>query len=175
MAYILTCSQMAAWEFQMLQNVADKHNWHKFTSMQGFYSLIYREEEREMIPYCKATGVGLLPWSPLAAGVLAHPWHDRTDAREQSDLFLKALFRGREEEADKEIVARVEKVAKKMGIAMAQVAMAWVFGKGGLTPICGLETRERIDQAIKAVHITLTEEDMKYLEKPYLSKAVSGY
>ena len=166
---------MAAWEFQMLQTTADKHNWHKFISMQGFYSLLHREEEREMVPYCKATGVGLLPWSPLAAGILARPWHDRTDVREQSDLFLQALFRGREEAADKEIVARVEKVAKKMGVAMAQVAMAWVFGKGGMAPICGLETRERIDQAVQAVDMMLVEEDMEYLEEPYMSKAVSGY
>ena len=159
----------------MLQNVAEKHNWHRFISMQGFYNLLYREEEREMIPYCKATGVGLLPWSPLGAGVLTHPWTDRADKREQSDVFLKALFRGREEEADKEIVSRVEDLSKRKGVTMAQIAMAWVFGKGSMTPICGLETKERIDQAVQAVKVALHEEEMKYLEAPYLSKQISGY
>ncbi|KAJ9649550.1 CSG1/SUR1-like protein [Coniosporium tulheliwenetii] len=152
-------SSMAAWEFQMLQNVAEKHGWHKFVSMQGFYNLLYREEEREMIPYCRATSVGLLPWSPWAP----------------SDVFLKALFRGREDEVDKAIVQRVEEVAKKKGVAMAQVAMAWVLQKGGMAPICGLDSTDRIDQAVEATKWSLAEEEVKYLEEPYLPKQVSGY
>ncbi|CZR53859.1 probable voltage-gated potassium channel subunit beta-1 channel subunit beta-1) [Phialocephala subalpina] len=168
-------SSMAAWEFQMLQNVAEKHGWHKFVSMQGFYNLLYREEEREMNPYCKATGVGLFPWSPLAAGVLAHSWQDRSDSREKSDVFLKALFRGREEAADKEIVSRVEEISKKKGCTMAQVAMGWVFAKGGMTPICGLMNVEQIDQAVEGIKVKLTEEECKYLEEPYVPKAISGY
>ncbi len=158
----------------MLQAVAEKHNWHKFISMQGFYNLLYREEEREMIPYCKATGVGLLPWSPLGAGVLTHHWSDRSDPREQSDVFLKALFRGRTAEADETIVNRVEEIAGKKGVKMAQVALAWVFGKGGM-PICGLESKERVDQAVEAVQVVLTVEEMKYLEEPYVPKQVMGY
>jgi aryl-alcohol dehydrogenase-like predicted oxidoreductase len=109
---------MAAGESKMLQNIEDKHDWHKFVSTQCFYNLLYREEEREMFPYCQATGVGLLPWSPLAAGVLTHPWADRSDKREQVDVFLKALFRSQEEEAAKAIVGRVE-IAGKKGISVA--------------------------------------------------------
>ncbi len=97
-----------------------------------------------MIPYCKATGVGLLPWSPLGAGVLTHAWSDRNDAREQSDVFLKALFRQGGVNSDETIVNRVQE--EKKNIAMAQVAMAWVMAKGGMMPIDGLESAERIDQ-----------------------------
>lgn len=102
----------------MLQNVAARNGWHQFVSMQGFYNLLYREEEREMNPYCKATGVGLFPWSPLAAGVLAHPWSDRSDPRESSDPFLKLLFRSSEDGADKVIVGRVEELANKKGVCL---------------------------------------------------------
>ncbi|KAK3725087.1 CSG1/SUR1-like protein [Vermiconidia calcicola] len=174
-ARYIGASSMAAWEFQMLQTVAEKLNWHRLISMQDFHNLIYREEERETMPYCQATGVGYLPWSPLAAGVLAHAWHDCTDAREESDVFLKALFRGREEETDKAIVGRVEEVAAKKGISMAQVVIAWPMGKGELNPIMGLDTKDRIDQAVEGMRMTLTREEMEYLEEPYMAKNVSGY
>ncbi len=173
-ARYLGASSMAAWEFQMIQTVAEKRGWHKFISMQGFYNLLYREEEREMNPFCKATGVGLFPWSPLAAGVLTHPWEDGSDSREQSDIFLKLLFRGKEVAADKETVTRVQKVAEKKGLTMAQVAMGWVFSKGGMMPICGLNNKEQIDQAVEGVTITLTEEECKYLEEPYVPKMIMG-
>lgn len=158
----------------MMQNIAEKNRWHKFISMQGFYNLLYREEEREMNAYCKATGVGLFPWSPLAAGILTRTWEDRSDDREKSDVFLKVLFRGREELADKEIVARVKKVADQMGVSMANVAMAWVTGKE-MMPICGLNNKEQIDQAVAGVSVTLTEDEVKYLEEPYMPKLVLGY
>jgi aryl-alcohol dehydrogenase-like predicted oxidoreductase len=143
--------------------------------MQGFYNLLYREEEREMIPYCHATGVGLLPWSPLAAGVLAHAWTDRSDAREQSDVFLKALFRSKEEEAAKEIVRRVEEIAGKKGVSMAQVATAWVLGKKESTPIMGLDSIERVEQAVEALAVQLTEEEVLFLEEPYIPKAAMTF
>ncbi|KAF4488466.1 Versiconal hemiacetal acetate reductase [Colletotrichum fructicola Nara gc5] len=162
-------SSMAAWEFQMLQNVAKQNGWHQFISMQGLYNLLYREEEREMNPYCNAASVGLFPWSPLAAGVLAHPWTDRSDPREQKDPFLQMLFRGVENSADKAIVGRVEELAAKKGVAMAQVAQAWLISKGCM-PICGLETRERIDQALGALEVKLSEEEVKYLEEMYVPK-----
>ncbi|KAF5244832.1 hypothetical protein FANTH_7599 [Fusarium anthophilum] len=162
-------SSMAAWEFQMLQNVAEKNGWHKFISMQGLYNLLYREEEREMNPYCNYAGVGLFPWSPLAAGVLAHPWNDRTDAREQKDPFLKLLFRGETQDADKAIVDRVEELARRKGVAMAQIAEAWLISKGCM-PICGLESKERIDQAVEALQVTLSDEEVKYLEALYVQK-----
>ncbi|KAI8212539.1 Aryl-alcohol dehydrogenase [Colletotrichum sp. SAR 10_76] len=162
-------SSMAAWEFQMLQNVAKQNGWHQFISMQGLYNLLYREEEREMNPYCNAASVGLFPWSPLAAGVLAHPWTDRSDPREQKDPFLQMLFRGAENGADKAIVGRVEELAARKGVAMAQVAQAWLISKGCM-PICGLETRERIDQALGALEVKLSEEEVKYLEEMYVPK-----
>ncbi|KAL8838522.1 MAG: hypothetical protein Q9170_002102 [Blastenia crenularia] len=168
-------SSMAAWEFQTLQNIADKHGWHKFISMQNFHNLIYREEEREMIPYCADTGVGCIPWSPIARGVLARPWGDRSTLRESSDKFLHNLIRARETEVDKEIVDRLEKVAKKKGVKMAQVATAWVLKRDMVNPIIGLGSKERIDEAVAAVKIKLTDEEAKYLEEPYLPKLVQGY
>ena len=159
----------------MMQNIAEKHGWHKFISMQGFCNLLYREEEREMIPYCHATGVGYLPWSPLAAGVLTHPWHDRSDARERSDFFLKALFRGKEDEADKVVVGRVEEVAKRKGVSMARIATAWLTSQTGLVPICGLDSKERIDEAIEGSNLVLSEEEIKYLGEPYVPKKIAGY
>ncbi|KPM40473.1 Versiconal hemiacetal acetate reductase [Neonectria ditissima] len=162
-------SSMAAWEFQLLQNVAKRNGWHEFISMQGMYSLLLREEEREMNPYCNYTGVGLFPWSPLAAGVLAHPWTDRTGDREQNDPFLQLLFRSVENNADKAIVNRVEEVSKKRGASMAQVAQAWLISKG-CAPVCGLETKERIDQAIGSLAVQLTEDDIKELEEFYVPK-----
>lgn len=143
--------------------------------MQNYHNLLYREEEREMLPYCRATGVGCIPWSPVARGVLTRPWTDRTTAREASDNFLKSLIRSRETEVDKAIVDRVEEVAGKKGVGMAQVAMAWCLGQKGVNPIVGLGSKERIDQAVEAVKVELTEKEKKFLEEPYLPKAVQGY
>ncbi|KAK8195595.1 NADP-dependent oxidoreductase domain-containing protein [Phyllosticta capitalensis] len=166
-------SSMAAWEFQMLQNIAARNGWHQFISMQNYYNLLYREEEREMIPYCKETGVGLTPWSPIARGVLTRPWNSRGTTREQTDGFLKALI-GRENQVDKAIVDRVEEVAKKRGTTMAAVATAWVMGKG-VTPILGLSSKDRITEAVKNSNFKLEKEDFAYLEEPYLPKQIAGY
>ncbi|KAK8213743.1 NADP-dependent oxidoreductase domain-containing protein [Phyllosticta capitalensis] len=166
-------SSMAAWEFQMLQNIAARNGWHQFISMQNYYNLLYREEEREMIPYCKETGVGLTPWSPIARGVLTRPWNSRGTTREQTDGFLKALI-GRENQVDKAIVDRVEEIAKKRGTTMAAVATAWVMGKG-VTPILGLSSKDRITEAVKNSNFKLEKEDFAYLEEPYLPKQIAGY
>jgi aryl-alcohol dehydrogenase-like predicted oxidoreductase len=139
-----------------------------------YSSLIYREEEREMIPYCNATGVGLIPWSPIARGALTRPWDDRTTVREKSDAFLHALVRSRENEIDKAIVGRVEEVAKKRGVSMATIATAWCVAKG-VRPIIGLGSKERIDQAVDNARYKLSEEDIKYLEEPYMPKTIQGY
>lgn len=168
-------SSMAAWEFQELQNVADKHGWHKFISMQNYYNLLYREEENEMIPYCNHTGVGLIPWSPVARGALTRPWNDRTTLREKTDNYLKVLVRSRDDKVDEEIIGRVEQVAKKMNKSMAQIAIAWCLSKKGVSPIVGLNKKERMDEAIEAYKIKLSEEDMKFLEEPYMPKKRQGY
>ncbi|KAF2739749.1 Aldo/keto reductase [Polyplosphaeria fusca] len=162
-------STMAAWEFQMLQNIAEKNGWHKFISMQNYYNLIYREEEREMIPYCKETGVGLIPWSPIARGALARPWSDRSSSRAQTDKFLDYLVHSREDKIDQEIIKRVEEVAKKNNVSMATIATAWVLKKGAM-PIIGLSSKERIDQSVENIKYKLTDEDAKYLEEPYAPK-----
>lgn len=130
-ARYLGASSMAAWEFQKLQNIADRHGWHKFISMQNYYNLLYREEEREMIPLCRDLGVGVLPWSPLARGVLAHKWDERGSKREQTDKLLKNLVRGQENNpTDEEIVNRVAEVAEKRDGPMATVALSWCLKKG---------------------------------------------
>jgi len=168
-------SSMAAWEFQTLQNIAEKHGWHKFISMQNYHNLIYREEEREMIPYCQDTGVGLIPWSPIARGVLARPYGSRGETtRDKTDKFLNNLYRQKELEADKAVVTRVEEVAKKKGVSMTAVATAWSLYKG-CNPIIGLSSKERIDEAVKNIHVKLTEDEVKYLEEPYVPKVKVGY
>lgn len=166
---------MAAWEFQSLQNTAEKYGYHQFISMQNYHNLIYREEEREMLPYCAATGVGCIPWSPVARGVLTRPWDQRGTDREKSDNFLKTLIRTKETEVDKTIVDRLEEVSKKKGVKMAQVATAWVLQRPMVNPIIGLSSKERIDEAVEAIKVKLTEEETKYLEEPYMPKAVTGY
>ncbi|KAI4116175.1 MAG: hypothetical protein LQ345_003356 [Seirophora villosa] len=168
-------SSMAAWEFQSLQNIADRHGWHKFISMQNFHNLIYREEEREMLPYCADTGVGCIPWSPIARGVLARPWGDGSKTRETTDPFLKSMIRSGETDVDKAIVDRLEEVAKKKGVKMAQVATAWVLRRDMVNPIIGLASKERIDEAVAALQVKLTDEEAQYLEEPYLPRVVQGY
>ena len=150
-------------------------NRHKFVSMQNYHNLLYREEEREMLPYCRASGVGCIPWSPIARGVLARPWGERSTVREKSDNFLKSLIRSRESEVDKAVVDRVEEVAKKRGVGMTTVATAWSLKQPGVNPIVGLSSKERIDQTVEAVHFELSDEEAKYLEEPYLPKPISGY
>ena len=128
-----------------------------------------------MIPYCRATGVGVIPWSPVARGVLTRPWDERSSEREATDNFLKSLIRSKETEIDKAIVDRVEEVAKKKGMPMAQIAMAWSLRQSGINPIVGLGSKERIDQAVESLKVELTDEEAKYLEEPYMPKAVQGY
>lgn len=168
-------SSMAAWEFQMMQNIAEANGWHKFISMQNYHNLLYREEEREMLPYCRASGVGCIPWSPVARGVLTRPWGDRSTKREETDNFLKSLIRSKETEIDKNIIDRLEEVAKKRGVGMALVAIAWSIKQEGVNPIVGLGSKERIDQAVEAVKFKLSDEEAKYLEEPYMPKMIQGY
>ena len=164
---------MYAYQFATLQFTATLNHWTQFISMQNFYNLAYREEEREMIPFCKKTGVGLIPWSPINRGLLARPWGDRNTTREQTDAMRKNIV-SRETETDREISARVEKVAKAKGISMANVAIAWVLYKGAM-PIVGMSSEERIHDAVAALKVRFTEEEMKYLEEAYQPKAIMGH
>ena len=128
-----------------------------------------------MLPYCRATGVGCIPWSPVARGVLTRPWGERTTQREETDNFLKSLIRSRETETDKAVVDRVEEVAKKKEVPMAQIAMAWSLKQLAVNPIVGLSSIKRVDEAVEALKVELTDEEAKYLEEPYLPKPEQGY
>jgi aryl-alcohol dehydrogenase-like predicted oxidoreductase len=171
---LIHVSQMAAWEFQTLQTIAKEHGWHQFISMQNYHNLLYREEEREMMPYCFDTGVGLIPWSPLARGILTRPWKSSASTRERSDKFLKSIILDRESESDAKTVRRVEEVAGKKGVSMSAVAMAWSLKKG-VNPIIGLNSKERIDEACENLKVELTEEEVNYLEEAYVPKSITGY
>ncbi|EJD03438.1 Aldo/keto reductase [Fomitiporia mediterranea MF3/22] len=152
-------SSMRAWQFSELNHVAEKNGWTKFISMQNEYSLLYREEEREMIPYCKAHGIGLIPWGPLQAGSLAAPISTSTTRRESRDTKYS--------EADKAIIERVEEVANKRGWTMAQTALAWINSKVS-SPIVGISSPERLEASI-ITGKELTEDEIKYLEEPCVS------
>jgi aryl-alcohol dehydrogenase-like predicted oxidoreductase len=132
-----------------------------------------------MIPYCRDTGVGLIPWSPIARGALARPFDDRTTTREKSDRMLNAMIRGKETETDKRIIGRVEEIAKKYGVSMTMIATAWCLSKEKVNPIIGLNSKERIDQAVESVKFAregkLTKEDIEYLEEGYAPKQIQGY
>ena len=132
-----------------------------------------------MIPYCRDTGVGLIPWSPIARGALARPFDERSSKREKSDRMLKGMIRGKETAIDKTIVGRVEEMAKKHGVSMTNIATAWCLSKPMCNPIIGLSSKERIDQAVESVHFAssgkLTAEDIAYLEEGYAPKNIQGY
>jgi len=171
--YIGACT-MAAWEFQSLQNIAKQNGWHQFISMQDYHSLIYREPEREMFPYCQDTGVGLIPYSPLARGLLTRPYKSAPTDRQKTDVYSEFLL-GKTTSADVEIIGRVEELAKKKGVPMATIALAWCFAKG-VTPILGLGSIERVDQAAESVALArgglLKKEDVEFLEEKYVAKPV---
>jgi len=153
-------SSMWATQFAYMQFVAEKNGWTKFVSMQNYYNLCYREEEREMIRFCSQTGVGLLPWSPLFGGKLARPlgYKDSTRSRTSSPHLTAA---------DEEIIQRVEQLAGKKGWKMSHVALAWFTNKGAV-PIVGFNSISRIDEACGMRGKSLTAEEVKYLEEPYV-------
>ncbi|KAF2092627.1 Aldo/keto reductase [Rhizodiscina lignyota] len=163
-------SSMWTYQFATLQFVAEKNGWTKFVSMQNSYNLRYREEEREMIKFCKETGVGLIPYGPLSAGLLARPRGEETT---RSKGGMGPSFAGRSD-ADNEIIDRVEKVSKDKGWTMSQVALGWVIQKGTI-PIVGFSSVRRIDEACGLKERVLSDEEMKYLEEPYKPKSVVGH
>jgi aryl-alcohol dehydrogenase-like predicted oxidoreductase len=163
-------SSMYTWEFARLQYIARSHGWTEFISMQPFYNLLYREEEREMLPFCRATGVGVIPWSPIARGLLTKPLGTEGDSvRSKMDKKKDAWFA----DANLDIVNRVEEVAGKKGVSMALVATAWVLHQG-CWPIVGLSSEKRVTETVKALKVKLTEEEIEYLESDYRPRAVQG-
>lgn len=161
-------STMKAYEFIQLQHVAEVNHWNKFIAMENYYNLLYREEEREMIPYCKETGVGLIPWSPVARGILTRPFGIES-VRFGSDKRIATI--GLQESKHKDIIDRVEEIAKDRGVAMATVATAWTISKG-TCPIVGISKVERIADIVAAVKFKLSDEEIKYLEEEYIPHEV---
>ncbi|KAG8877056.1 hypothetical protein FRB98_006925 [Tulasnella sp. 332] len=161
-------SSMFAWQFAEYNHAAEKNGWSQFVSMQNHYHLLYREEEREMIPYCLHKGIGLIPWAPLAEGHLARPLTTETTNRMQTAFFKRTIS-----DSDKEIINRVEELAKKYNVPMAQIAMAWILTKVS-SPIIGMSSPTRLEDAILS-DLTLTPEEIKSLEAPYAVKKIEGH
>ena len=167
-------SSMYAWQFASMQHSADLGGWTRFISMQDQYNLISREEEREMHPYCLETGVGVLPWSPLARGKLTRDWDDET-GRSATDEFAKTLYR-QTEDSDRRVVDAVARVAADRGISRAQVALAWVAQQPAVTaPIIGATQPHHLTDAIAAVELHLTDEELTLLTEHYTPHAVEGF
>ncbi|WP_026870260.1 aldo/keto reductase [Inquilinus limosus] len=173
-ARYIGASSMHAWQFAKALYLADRHGWTRFVSMQNYVNLLYREEEREMLPLCRAEGVGVIPWSPLARGRLTRDW-DETSARSETDEFGKTLYAATAE-ADREVVEAVAAVARARGVPRAQVALAWVLQQPGITaPIVGATKIEHLDDAVAALSLQLTAEEIAALEAPYVPHRVTGF
>jgi 1-deoxyxylulose-5-phosphate synthase len=175
-ARYIGASSMYAWQFCKALYLADLHGWTRFISMQNHYNLIYREEEREMMKLCESEGVGVLPWSPLARGKLTRAWADDAgSARVSTDEFGKNLY-VQQAEADAKVVGRVGEVAKKRGVPMAQVGLAWMLSKPFVTsPIIGATKPKHLEDAVAAAESKLSEEEIKSLEEYYVPHAVAGF
>ena len=172
-ARYIGASTMWAWQFAKAQQVARQHGWTPFVSMQNQINLLYREEEREMIPLCRDQGVGLIPWSPIARGRLARPAGTET-ARTRLDAYGKFLF-DRTAEADARVITSVEGLATQLGRPMAQVALAWLRQKPGVSsPIIGVTRADQLQDAVAGLTLTLTPEQMTELEASYLPHAPLG-
>jgi aryl-alcohol dehydrogenase (NADP+) len=166
----LGASSMYAWQFAKALYLQRQHGWARFASMQNHYNLLYREEEREMMPLCLEEGVGVIPWSPLARGRLTRDW-DEGSERQGTDRFSSSLY----EEGDKRIVEAVARVAERRGVARAQVALAWLASRPGVTaPIVGTTKPHHLDDALAALSLRLSAEEVAELEEPYLPHEVSG-
>jgi aryl-alcohol dehydrogenase-like predicted oxidoreductase len=175
-ARYIGASSMWTWQFVTAQATADLHGWTRFVSMQNHYNLIYREEEREMIPYCIDQGIGLIPWSPLARGFLAgNRTADRggATARSHSDTIAHGYYYS---DADFAIVDRVEELAGQRGCTLAQIALAWMLHRPGITsPIIGATRMPHLEQAVAALDIDLSADEIARLEEPYTPRAVLGH
>jgi aryl-alcohol dehydrogenase-like predicted oxidoreductase len=170
----LGASSMYAWQFAKALFTADLHGWTRFVSMQDHYNLIHREEEREMLPLCADQGVGVIPWSPLARGRLTRDWDEATE-RSGSDRYAEHLYR-RNADADRVVVERVAQVAAERGVPRAQVALSWLAGRPTVTaPIVGATKPHHLEDAVAALDLTLSPEEVALLEEPYLPRDVAGF
>ncbi len=171
----LGASSMAAWQFSEMLHVATANGWSRFVTMQNHYNLLYREEEREMLPLCRHEGIGVIPWSPLARGRLAGR-KPETTLRSTTDAYANELYNPADKASDDAVVAAVESVAQARGISMARVALAWVYQQPGLTaPIVGASKPGHLEDALAALEVKLTPEECRQLEAPYRPHPVSGH
>jgi aryl-alcohol dehydrogenase-like predicted oxidoreductase len=175
-ARYIGASSMYAWQFAKAQAAAERHGWTRFVSMQDHYNLLYREEEREMIPQCIDTGVAILPWSPLARGILAGnrtAAGERLTTRARTDPFADSLY---VPELDMPVVERANEVAAERGVPTAQLALAWLLHKAGVTaPIVGATSVDHVDDALAAAGLQLGADEIAALEEPYVPHLVSGH
>jgi aryl-alcohol dehydrogenase-like predicted oxidoreductase len=175
-ARYIGASSMDAWQFAKMQYTADLHGWTRFVSMQNHYNLVYREEEREMIPFCLDQGIGVIPWSPLARGFLAgNRTRDKggDTSRSKTDPFAHEMYY---QDTDFDVVDRAVELGKQRGVSPAQIALAWILHKWGITsPIIGASKMPHLDEAIAALDIRLDDEEIADLEEPYRPHSVLGH
>jgi 1-deoxyxylulose-5-phosphate synthase len=172
-ARYIGASTMYAWQFERLQNVAEQHGWTRFVAMQNHYNLIYREEEREMIPLCQDRKIALTPWSPLAGGRLAHPWGTVTP-RVKIDEVSKWVWDSTNA-LDKVVIDNVQQLASARGMSMATMSLAWMLSKPYITaPIVGTTAVAHVEEAVAALDVHLSDEDIQALEHPYVTHPVLG-
>src|ERR1700759_1263031 len=170
-ARYIGASSMFAWQFAKALAASERHGWGRFVSMQEHYNLLYREEEREMLPLCASEDIGVIPWSPLARGRLTRPW-DAETARTDKDEFGSTLYR--DEDAD--IVARTLEVADRLGVPPAQVGLAWLLANPAVTaPIVGATKAEHLEDAVPAVDLDLANDHIAALEDPYEPHPIAGH
>jgi aryl-alcohol dehydrogenase (NADP+) len=170
-ARYLGASSMYAWQFAKMQHAAERHGWTPFVSMQNHYNLIYREEEREMLPLCQDQGVGVIPWSPLARGRLTRAWDSQT-ARSETDEFGKSLYR----DEDRVVVEKVIALAEQRDVSPAQIALAWLLAQPAVTsPIVGVTDPQHLTDAISAVDLELTEDEVASLAADYVPHGIAGH
>ena len=172
-ARYIGASSMYSWQFAKALYLADLHGWTRFVSMQNHYNLLYREEEREMMPLCADQGIGVIPWSPLARGRLTRDW-DESTKRSESDAFGSRLYDP--DSSDKSVVQRVAEVAAERGVSRAQVALAWMLSKPVVSsPIIGATKPHHLDDAVAAAELKLAAEEIARLEEPYVPHRVAGF
>jgi aryl-alcohol dehydrogenase-like predicted oxidoreductase len=174
----LGASSMHAWQFMKAIGIQRANGWAQFVSMQNYYNLLYREDEREMLGLCVSEGIAVTPWSPLARGKLARPWADEPPTeRAKSDEFARVVFKKTTAEMDKAVVDRTHEVARDRGVPAAQIAMAWLLRKPAVTsPVVGATKPHHLEDAIAALSVKLSDEDVTRLEEVYQPRpATSAY
>ncbi|MGG0776400.1 aldo/keto reductase [Bacillus rugosus] len=173
-ARYIGASAMCAWQFQKALHVAEQHGWNKFVSMQNHLNLIYREEEREMLPLCKEEKIGVTPYSPLASGRLTRDWSETTH-RSETDQIQKSKYDATAD-ADRIVVERLAAIAEKHGVPRTHIALAWLLQKEPVTaPIIGATKTSHLEDAVRALSVTLTSEEIAFLEEPYVPHPIVGH